>query len=130
MNRRSSRRRFAETSALAGLGILIGGSSTVAGTHANSALTVGLVGCGRRGTFDAAYFAKNSDARVVAVCDIYDDMLARGKSQIPEAAAYRDFDALLSTDVDAVLLATPPHLRPEQFEAAVRPGSISLWRSR
>ncbi|MCP5115619.1 MAG: Gfo/Idh/MocA family oxidoreductase, partial [bacterium] len=120
MDRKSSRRRFAETSAVAGLGFLVGGSPLVGGTPANSALTVGLVGCGRRGTFDAGYFAKNSDARVVAVCDIYDDMLARGKSQFPEASAYRDFEELLSSDVDAVLLATPPHLRPEQFEAAVQ----------
>ena len=120
MNRNPTRRRFAETSAVAGLGLLIGGSASAAGTPANSALTIGLVGCGRRGTFDAAYFAKNPNARVVAVCDIYDDMLARGQSQFPDAAAYRDFDKLLTTDVDAVLLATPPHLRPEQFEAAVQ----------
>ncbi len=119
MTPNSSRREFVKTSTAAGIGLLAARPQTVFGTAANSALAVGLVGCGRRGTFDAAYFAENPNARVAAVCDIHDDMLAAGKQQFPQASAYKNFDEMLNSDLDAVLLATPPHLRPEQFEAAV-----------
>lgn len=47
-------------------------------------------------------------------------MLAAGKREFPQAAGLKDYQKLLGTDIDAVLLATPPHLRPEQFEAAVQ----------
>jgi myo-inositol 2-dehydrogenase / D-chiro-inositol 1-dehydrogenase len=116
----STRRDFLRATQAAGLGLLVLDPTTLRGSEANSALTIGLVGCGRRGMFDAAYFAQNKDAEVVAVCDIYDDMLDGAKKQFPKAAAYRSYEELLTSDIDAVLLATPPHLRPEQFEAAVQ----------
>ena len=105
MQRNSTRRDFLRTSQAAGLGLLILDPGTARGSQANSALIIGLVGCGRRGTFDAAYFAKNPDAEVVAVCDIYDDMLDAGKKQFPKAATYKSYEELLASDVDAVLLA-------------------------
>jgi len=115
----STRRRFVKTSAAASAGFLIVGPEAVRGSAANSALAVALVGCGRRGMFDADYFERNENARIAAVCDIYDDMLAPARERFPAAAVHKDYAEVLTTDVDAVLLATPPHLRPEQFEAAV-----------
>lgn len=119
MTHKTSRRSFVTSSAASGLGLLLVKPESVHGSSANSSLTVGLVGCGRRGTFDAGYFVNNGQARIVALCDIYDDMLAAAKKAFPEAATFKRYEDLLATDVDAVLLATPPHLRPEQFEAAV-----------
>jgi predicted dehydrogenase len=94
-------------------------SAGALGTQANSAVTIGLVGCGRRGMFDAEIFARHPRARVTAVCDIYDDMLAGAAKQYPGARRFKRYEELLKTDVDAVLIATPPFLRPEQFEMAV-----------
>ncbi len=119
MQANTTRRNFVRTVSGSGLGILVLDAQTVTASRANSTLTVGLVGCGRRGTYDAAYFAKHPEAEIVAVCDIYDDMLEAARTQFPKAAAYKRYEDLLKADVDAVLLATPPHLRPEQFEAAV-----------
>jgi hypothetical protein len=72
-----SRRNLLTTSS--GLAILR--SETVRGSRASSAISLGLIGCGRRGMFDAGLFAKNEYARVVAVCDIYDDQIAAAAAQ-------------------------------------------------
>lgn len=119
MNPNRTRRDFVKASSAAGLGFLVVRPETALGSQANSAFTVALVGCGRRGTYDAGYFAQNPNARIVAACDIYDDQLDQAKRQFPGVKTYKDYQDLLASDVDAVLLATPPHLRPEQFEAAV-----------
>jgi predicted dehydrogenase len=89
---------------------------TARGSQANSALSVGLVGCGRRGLFDAGLFVKTGQARIAAVCDIYEDQTARAREQFPSARVYRRHQDLLEADLDAVVLATPPYQRPEQFE--------------
>ena len=120
MDPNRTRRDFVRTSSAAGLGLLIATPETVRGSQANSAVTAGLVGCGRRGMYDAGYFAENKQARIVAVCDIYDDQLDKAKQRFPGAKACKKYEDLLASDVDAVILTTPPHLRPEQFEAAVQ----------
>ena len=40
---------------------------TVRGAQANSALSVGLIGCGRRGTYVSGLFTKNEFAKIVGV---------------------------------------------------------------
>ena len=96
----------------------------VRGTAANSAVTVGLIGTGGRGTFDAGLVAKHTDAKIVALCDIFDDRIERGRKNIPapDAKAYKNYHDLLASDVDAVIIATPVFLHPEHFEAAVKAG--------
>src|SRR5690349_2755672 len=78
MDDKNSRRDFVRvsgTAAAAGAGLLILKPETVRGSQANSALTVGLIGAGRRGTYVSGIFAKNEFARMAALCDIYDDQL-------------------------------------------------------
>ena len=53
----------------AATGILILAPHIVKGYQANSALSVGLIGCGRRGTAITGFFAQNEFARVAALCD-------------------------------------------------------------
>jgi predicted dehydrogenase len=91
---------------------------------ANSAVTVGLIGAGSRGTYITGLVAKNTPARVVALCDVVD-----GKSEkaaktigIENPRIYKDFRQLLNSDVDAVIIATPVFLHAEHFEAAVKAG--------
>ena len=55
--------------------------TAVRGSAANSAVTVGLIGSGGRGTFDAGWLVQNPDARLVALCDIFDDRIERAKAQ-------------------------------------------------
>ena len=101
-------------------------------------LKAGLVGCGGRGTqaiVDLMRGAENVD--VVAMGDIFEDKLEGSLSRIkgqPDFGQYQNrikvdpdkrfvgFDAykkVLATDIDIVMLATPPGYRPMHFEAAV-----------
>lgn len=98
--------------------------TAVAGSAANSAVTVGLIGTGSRGTHVATALARNTSARVVALCDVVDSKIekARGAIGAADAKGYSDFRKLLESDVDAVIIATPVYLHPEHFEAAVKAG--------
>jgi predicted dehydrogenase len=112
-----SRRRDFVTAA--GAGLLILRPEIVKGSQANSALTVGLIGAGNRGTAISGLFAKNEFARIAAICDIYDDQLKKASEKFSGAKTFKSHKELLASDVDAVYIATPPHLHPEHFEAAV-----------
>jgi predicted dehydrogenase len=99
--------------------------AAVRGSAANSAVTVGLIGCGGRGTFDAGLMAKVDGARLVALADLFPDRVekVRTTANVPGAKAYSSGAELLEkSGVDAVIIATPVYLHPEHFEAAVRAG--------
>jgi predicted dehydrogenase len=100
-------------------GLVLAAPGLVRGSQANSALTLGLIGCGNRGTYVSGLFAKNESVRVTAVCDIYPDKLEAAARIYPGAKQYKDYKELLASNVDAVLIATPAFLHPEHFEAAV-----------
>ncbi len=94
-------------------------------------IKAGLIGCGGRGTGAAQNFLKaGPNLSIVALADVFDDQLQKArktlenknKQKIEDSRCYVGFDAyrkLLDSDVDLILLATPPHFRPLHFEAAV-----------
>lgn len=92
----------------------------VRGMQNNSALSVGLIGCGRRGTAITGYFAKNEFAKVAGLCDIYEDQLAGAAAKFSGAKQFRDYKEMLASDVDAVYIAVPVWLHPQVFEDAVK----------
>ncbi len=59
----------------AGAAFLIVRPEAVRGSAANSAVRLGLLGCGGRGTAVATSFATNTTARVVALADMFPDQL-------------------------------------------------------
>ena len=59
----------------------------VRGSAANSAVRVGLLGCGGRGSEDVASMAKNGGARVVAIADIFPDQLEKAKERFGVASS-------------------------------------------
>ena len=65
-------------------GILLLNARTAFGYEANSAVRLGLLGCGSRGTAVATSFAKNTSARIVALADLFPDQLAAGKAHFDE----------------------------------------------
>lgn len=98
--------------------------TAVRGTAANSAPTVGLIGCGGRGGSLASALLEATDAKLVAMCDLFDTQISKAKERIGTQSPkeYTDLHELLGTEVDAVIIATPPFLHAEHFEAAVKAG--------
>ena len=96
----------------------------IRGTAANNAVKIGVVGVGNRGSYDASTIARDPRARVMALCDISDQQIQKTKAKLPspDVKTYKDFHDLLSSDVDAVIIATPVFLHPEHFQAAVKSG--------
>lgn len=105
-------------------------------TSNSDTLKVGLIGCGSRGT-GAAEEALNADSNVVlsAMADAFSDRLEESyatlkgklkeKVQVSGDHKFVGLDAyqkLIDSDVDVVLLATPPAFRPAHLAAAVKAG--------
>lgn len=94
-------------------------------------LKVGVIGCGGRGTGAALNFvAAGPNLKVVALGDVFQDRIDRAQKKIKEKAGqevadkncFVGFDAfqkVIASDVDVIILGTPPHFRPEHFKAAV-----------
>ena len=103
--------------------IMLVKSSTAFGSQANSAVTLGIIGLGGRGSYVGGHMTRVENVRLTAICDIYDDKIEAAKKNIPTAAdarVFKDYKELLSqNDIDAVLIATPVFLHPQHFEAAV-----------
>jgi len=118
----ATRRQLLRSSAAAS-GLLIVRPEAVRGTQANSKISVGLIGAGNRGSYDASIVQADPRAQVTALCDLFDDRIesAIQRIRIPaKPAVYKDYQKLLASDVDAVIIATPPFMHPEQLEAAVQ----------
>lgn len=129
-----SRRSFLSRSAAVGGATL----ALAKGAHAagSDTLRVGLVGCGDRGA-GAAVNAINADkgVKIVALADAFGDRLTgtlgRLKKIAPEqvdvdpSRCFVGFDAykdVISSGVDVVLLASPPHFRPLHLKACIDAG--------
>jgi len=122
-----SRRNFVKTTAVAATAAstyTIVNAKSVRGTTANSMVEVGWVGLGGQGTRDAELLELTGKAKIVGVADYFQDQLdkARDKFKVDPKNAHKGIDAykaIMSSNVDAVLLVTPPGFRPEHFRAAV-----------
>ncbi len=119
---RSRREFFGKIGAIGASAFSIVRPEAVRGSQANSKVTFGLIGCGGRGTFDASIVAKDERAQFTALCDKFEDRTDNAKRELgaETAAVYRDYEKVLASDVDAVIIATPPFLHPPMLEAAIQ----------
>lgn len=80
----------------------------------NDKIVVGFVGVGGRGMGHVKSFKAQSDVEVGAVCDVYEKHLQSALAAAgPNAKGYSDFRKLLEQkDLDAIVVATPPHWHP------------------
>ncbi len=81
------------------------------------AVRVAVVGAGYWGINHVRVFAGAADAELVAVCDPDPDARARAEAIAPAARLVGDVDALISADIDALVVATPA---PTHAELALR----------
>jgi predicted dehydrogenase len=77
---------------------------------------VALIGCGPQGRHDMSGFLPQSDAQVLAVCDVWKQHRQAACKQVNEhyenqdCRTYADFRELLARpDIDAVVVGTPDH---------------------
>jgi predicted dehydrogenase len=90
---------------------------------ANDRLGLGVIGCGERGRGDMRLFLKQTGVQVVAVCDIYGEMIDRAQQMAPGAQAFTDHRKLLELkEVDIVLIATPDHWHAQTTIDALNAG--------
>ncbi len=97
-------------------------AQAVRGTEANSKVSVALIGSGNRGSYDATIVHRDPRARITALCDKFDDRLETSAQKIgvTNPKTYRDFEKVLgASDIDAVIIATPPFEHPRMLAAAI-----------
>ena len=133
-----NRREFLQNGAGALSAILVLNPRTVFGYEANSAIRLGLLGCGNRGSSVSESFNRNTSARIVALADLFSDNLAAGhdhfnklnaslgRSPIDSKLLFRGphcYDQIAnSKDVDLIQISTPPYFHVQHLEAAVAAG--------
>ncbi|HEX5176122.1 MAG TPA: Gfo/Idh/MocA family oxidoreductase [Chthoniobacteraceae bacterium] len=135
-----TRRTFlGNTAAAVAGGALIAGAPSIGRAQSAKTLNIALVGCGGRGS-GAAKQALSADSNIVltAMADIAPDQIEKSLGNLkeqfssePEKIKVDDkrkfvgldaIDKVLASDVDVVLLTTPPGFRPEHFEKTVKAG--------
>lgn len=134
-----TRREFLQTSATTGVAaaaLLATGNYAFA--QGSSKIRIGLIGCGGRGT-GAAVQALNADPGAILTAmgdvsivpienslkNIRAEEAVAGRVQVKPEQCFVGLDAYLKviqSDVDVVLLASPPGFRPREIKAAVAAG--------
>lgn len=145
-----SRRSFIRNSALTASGAALTSAFSQGAYAAGSEeLKIGLVGCGGRGTGATmqALTATKYPVKLWAMGDLFADQIEAshsmlgsgaegrydrssfpslsGKMDVPGERRFSGFDSfqkVIDSGIDMVILATPPHFRPQHFEAAVKAG--------
>ena len=137
-----SRREFV-TSSVATLSIAAVSAGCASMTKRTAAFTpiperirVGMIGCGGRGTGAAINCVTAcSNVEIYAMGDLFEDRLTKSQTRLQDKVGeslnvHRDrcfvgfdaFQGVLGCDVDLVILAAPPHYRPEHLQAAIAAG--------
>jgi predicted dehydrogenase len=131
----TERRAFLRTAGAVGAFTLLE-ARLVSGSEANSAVRVGLLGCGRRGTTHANNIIRNTGARLTALADLFPDQLDKARQAVDNAARSKGYSGVSQTftgphacrqlaeskDVDAVVIATPAYFHPEHLRTMVEAG--------
>jgi myo-inositol 2-dehydrogenase/D-chiro-inositol 1-dehydrogenase len=134
-NKNVSRRDFMVSSAAVGAAVLGGFTSTMYAAGSDK-VRIGVIGCGGRGTYDTTNCLNCAEnVELVAMGDVFKDHLdacranltknLRAKVKVTDETCFVGWDAykqVLATNVDLVILTTPPHFRPIHLKAAVEAG--------
>ena len=120
ISRRSVLKSIGATTTLAASGLLPSAIYAAPPASANDKLRVGLIGAGNRAKWLTRALSRESHrAELVAVCDCYlpqIDALANDNKNDPQAGVswnrYQNYEHMFEReDLDAVMIATPDHVR-------------------
>jgi predicted dehydrogenase len=85
-------------------------SSTGRVLGANDRARVGVIGTGRQGQNVLRGHQRLADVEIAAVCDVFDQNLAKAAELAPAAAKYADFRRVIDDKtIDAIVIGTPDH---------------------
>ncbi len=92
-----------------------------------SKVRFGVIGAGFIGKVHLESLGKISEAEVVAVCDIVKEVANEAAKKYSVPKVYYDYRELLKDrDIDAVIIATPPHIHVKQLVDALEHGKHVL----
>jgi len=110
----------------------------VFGSRANSAIRVGIIGCGQRGTAVISSMSKHTNTNIIAMADLFEDKLKKIAPKLNELNSAKGFPSIDAKnifqgskaylklaelkDVDAVLISSPAYTHPTFMEAGVAAG--------
>ncbi len=107
------RRDFIKMGAIVSAGIPLGLRATPwLKNNAKKPITIGVIGTGDRGAYEAFILKETPGIKVVACCDIIPQNLKNGLQEAGKGVkGYTDYKKLLRhKNMDAVLICTPQHL--------------------
>jgi predicted dehydrogenase len=131
------RRTFVKNTAIVSSAAILS-PRIVFGSKANSAIRMGIIGCGNRGTSVITTMSKNTNINIIAMADIFDSQLQtavpkfnnlnadKGFPAIEKSNIYQGSKAYLrlleNKSIDAVLISSPAYTHPEFLIAAIAAG--------
>lgn len=90
---------------------------------ANERIRVGVIGVGDRGTELIHQLGACGNVEIAGIADIYSKRREKASAMAPDSGVFADYRFLLDdAAIDAVIIASPPHLHAEQFCAALEAG--------
>jgi myo-inositol 2-dehydrogenase/D-chiro-inositol 1-dehydrogenase len=108
------------------------------GSKANSAIRMGIIGCGGRGTGVITSMSDQTNINIIAMADLFEDKLESSKKILDKQNTKKGFPHIQKTntyigsraylqlldnkDVDAVLISSPAYTHAGFLEAAVAAG--------
>ncbi len=132
-----NRRNFIKSTAAISAVTIV--STTIAfGSKANSAINLGIIGCGGRGTGVISSMSDNANVNIVAMADLFSDKLAGSKVKLDAQNKKKGFPTIANSntyvgsnaymellnnkDVDAVLISSPAYTHANFMDAAALSG--------
>ena len=122
-----SRREFLAGTGGAALSFSIMKPELARGSQVSSKISLGLIGCGSRGTWIAGLFQKHGGYEITAAHDYFPDRVNTfgDKFNLPAARRFtglKGYQRMLEAKVDAVAIESPPYFHHGQAAAAVEAG--------
>ena len=126
----TSRRHFIKTATALAAPTIIPASVLRGKDTPSNKITVGFIGVGGHGNgWNLPAYLKQSDARVLTVCDVDDSHLRTAKKNVDtnygnqDCTTTKDFrEVLAREDIDAVMISTPDHWHTLMSVMAIRAG--------
>jgi len=130
MQRRSSRRHFLKSASVGAAALTVSASSYARVAGANDRISIGIIGCGRRGygahMTGVHAHQETQNFEITAVADPWRQQREKAAARVKEwygrparqFVSYRDLLAL--DDIDAVMIASCDHQHTTHLEAAAK----------